>query len=111
MQYRLLRHGQTIDSEATPRSLGVKKGETIIFQQDGKARKPVIYLFSPSNLDASVQLSLTREWRFSTLYPTAPTKIIGNTEQVEWQVSVRPDGSMQDKRSGAKVAYLFWEAA
>jgi hypothetical protein len=111
MQYRLLRHGQTIDSEATPRSLGVKKGETIIFQQGGNARKPIIYLFPPINLDASVQLSLSLEWRFSTLYPTAPIKTIGDMEQVEWQVSVRPDGSMLDKRSGAEVAYLFWEAA
>lgn len=73
--------------------------------------KPVIYLFSPTEMDATVNLSLVPSWKFSAIYPVVPTKtsILGH-ESLSWQVRTHADGSLLEKTTGLDVAYLFWEA-
>ena len=75
--------------------------------------KPVIYLRSPAPVEASVRLSLTRQWGLSAHYPQVPIKrfVEGRVhEQVKWIVQTRQDGSLVESGSGLEVAYLFWEA-
>lgn len=81
----------------------------IIMRQTGG--KPVIYLYSPTEIDASVQLSLIPEWRFSVIYPVVPA-ISKQTrgQQIEWNVRTHQDGSLTETNTGLQVSYLFWEA-
>ncbi|KAJ7118109.1 hypothetical protein C8R44DRAFT_923341, partial [Mycena epipterygia] len=52
-----------------------------------KGEKPVVYLFSPHGVDASVRLTLTREWDLSVLYPVVPAKRVASGGQtIEWAV-------------------------
>ncbi|KAG1812600.1 uncharacterized protein BJ212DRAFT_1483207 [Suillus subaureus] len=73
-----------------------------------RGRKPVIYLYSPSDIDVSVKLSLTPEWSLSAIYPIVATKDHG--QHIEWNVRTHQDGSLTEHNSGLDVAYLFWEA-
>lgn len=47
--------------------------------------KPVIYLLSPTELDATVNLSLIPSWTLSAIYPVVPvkTKILGG-QNITW---------------------------
>lgn len=73
--------------------------------------KPVIYLFSPMEMDATVNLSLVPSWKFSAIYPVVPTKIsVLGDERLSWKVRTHADGSLLEKTTGLDVAYLFWEA-
>ncbi|KAF8911238.1 hypothetical protein CPB85DRAFT_1513235 [Mucidula mucida] len=61
--------------------------------------KPVIYLFSPASIQASVRLSLVKDWAFSAIYPVVPIKTyppVGQT--LEWHVQTHPDGTTQSDR-------------
>ncbi|KAJ7105039.1 hypothetical protein C8R44DRAFT_834510 [Mycena epipterygia] len=74
-------------------------------------RKPVIYLFAPSVVDAAARLTLTRYWHLSAVYPAVQqTKSIAGGDTVEWQARVHPDGILTERTTGLDVAYLFWEA-
>ncbi|KAG8845425.1 hypothetical protein FRB91_001759, partial [Serendipita sp. 411] len=75
-------------------------------------RKPVIYLFSETNLTAEVSLSLSPALSFTTIYPPAPIKTIDSGEEtIRWNVETRKDGTLLDKVTGLEVAYLYWEAS
>jgi len=86
-------------------------GEIDAFRSE-TAGKPVIYLFSPSEIDASVTLSLVPDWRFSAVYPVVPIKSLYPElgEQIQWQVRVHKDGSLTEIDTGLEMTYLFWEA-
>ncbi|KAG2062893.1 hypothetical protein BDR04DRAFT_1111935 [Suillus decipiens] len=71
-------------------------------------KKPVIYLYSPSNIDVSIKLSLIPEWTLSALYPVVTTE--GHGQRLEWNVRTHRDGSLTEHNSGVDVSYLFWEA-
>ncbi|KAG1742153.1 hypothetical protein EDB19DRAFT_1907619 [Suillus lakei] len=71
-------------------------------------KKPVIYIYSPSDIDVSVKLSLTPEWSLSVIYPVVTTKDHG--QHLEWNVRTHQDGSLTENNTGLDVAYLFWEA-
>ncbi|KIO32160.1 hypothetical protein M407DRAFT_18964 [Tulasnella calospora MUT 4182] len=77
------------------------------------ARKPVIYLYSPTAINAKVRLSLIPQWKFSAVYPQ-PTegsfKEGKSAQMVEWDVVVNPSGTISTKGISTEVAYLFWEA-
>jgi hypothetical protein len=83
-----------------------------------KKRKPVIYLFSPVDRDASIKLSLSSDWSFSTIYPEVPIKHPRDTvnagncgEYLEWNVRTNAESKVLfEKNSGLTVSYLFWEA-
>lgn len=73
--------------------------------------KPVIYLFSPIEMDATLNLSLVPSWKFSTIYPVVPTKSTAlSHETFAWHVRTHADGSLTEKNTGLDVAYLYWEA-
>ncbi|KAG0706641.1 hypothetical protein DFH29DRAFT_791053, partial [Suillus ampliporus] len=70
--------------------------------------KPVIYLYSRS--DVSVELSLSPEWTFFVIYPVYTTKQ-DNEQHIEWNVRTHQDGNLTENISGLDVSYLkFWEA-
>ncbi|KAJ7452754.1 hypothetical protein B0H11DRAFT_2161447 [Mycena galericulata] len=73
--------------------------------------KPVVYLFSPDVLEASVRFSLSPEWDLSVVYPVVPSKRgTGGGESIQWNVRTHPDGSLTELGTGLDVSYLFWEA-
>jgi len=74
--------------------------------------KPVIYLFSPSEIEVSVKLSLIPEWNMSAIYPVVPIKSPSahSNEEVTWRVRVHPNGDLTELNTGLDVTYLFWEA-
>ncbi|KZV81184.1 hypothetical protein EXIGLDRAFT_686285 [Exidia glandulosa HHB12029] len=92
----------------------MEDGDELIAMGVQLGGKPVICLMPPQGqtLSASVQLSLVPEWSFSAIYPVAPVSAKGNTspEAVTWDVDVRSDGTLFDKRTASDVAYLYWEA-
>ena len=105
-----------ISRMGTVRMLGLNHGDVIecnsipILRVRG--RKPVIYLYSPSEIFASVTLSLIRQWKFSAIYPVVPIKRVEGHlhEELEWKVRVCANGLLTERNTGLDVAYLFWEA-
>ncbi|KAJ7177138.1 hypothetical protein C8R46DRAFT_1246546 [Mycena filopes] len=87
-------------------------GDQIWAVQNQLGGKPVIYLYSPAEIDATVALTLTREWSFSVIYPVVPAKIPPSNvgQRIEWKVRTHLDGSLTETNTGLDVAYLFWEA-
>ncbi|KAG2079242.1 hypothetical protein BDR04DRAFT_1063848 [Suillus decipiens] len=73
-----------------------------------RVKKPVIYVYSPSDIDVSVKLSLIPEWTLSVIYPIVTTEDHG--QRLEWNVRTHQDGSLTEHNSGLEVSYLFWEA-
>ncbi|KAG1838522.1 hypothetical protein DFJ58DRAFT_749242 [Suillus subalutaceus] len=89
----------------------IKDGECINLRFNApsmRAKKPVIYLYSPFDIDASVKLSLIPEWSLSVIYPIVTTGDHGH--HLEWNVHTHQDGSLTEHNSGLDVSYLFWEA-
>lgn len=62
-------------------------------------RKPVIYLYAEKELTASIKINPYGNFTF-----TYPFYNDG------WNVTVHPDGSINDNETGIKYPYLFWEA-
>ncbi|KAG2746392.1 hypothetical protein P692DRAFT_201867792 [Suillus brevipes Sb2] len=89
-------------------SYGIEDGDSIILQVSLSFAKPVIYLFSPSDIDVSVKLSLIPEWTLSVIYPVVTTEDQG--QRLEWNVRTHQNGSLTEHNSGLDVSYLFWEA-
>ncbi|KAG2037000.1 hypothetical protein BDR03DRAFT_920623 [Suillus americanus] len=90
-------------------SYNVRDGSTISLQAKCRlGKKPVIYLYSPSDIDVSVKLSLIPEWSLSVIYPVVTTEDHG--QRLEWNVRTHQDGSLTEYNSGLDVSYLFWEA-
>jgi hypothetical protein len=90
-------------------SCGLQNGDHIVLLKAQIGGKPVIYLYSPSDIDASVKHTLSPKWQFSAIYPVVPTKT-NRGEGVEWNVQTHQDGSLTEKNTGQDVSYLFWEA-
>ncbi|KAJ7778658.1 hypothetical protein DFH07DRAFT_730622 [Mycena maculata] len=76
-----------------------------------RGKKPVIYLFSPEIVDASVHLSLVPEWSFSSVFPVVPVQTSkAGRDAVQWNVRTHMNGSLTELCTGMEVSYLFWEA-
>jgi hypothetical protein len=101
-----------ISKTDTVEMLGLKNGDVIECMPVVLCRKPVIYLYSPSEIFASVTLSLIRQWKFSVVYPVVPIKRVEGHlhEELEWKVRVCANGQLTEMNTGLDVAYLFWEA-
>ena len=99
-----------VDCGDTLGSLEVNDGDEMELHEKQTGGKPVIYLHSPFDIDASVKLSLIAEWRFSAVYPAVPPKITHGEQHIEWHVHTHEDGSLTEKNTGLDVSYLFWEA-
>lgn len=72
--------------------------------------KPVIYLSSPTEVDATVDLSLVPAWKFSAIFPVVPAEQKLQGQSLTWNVRTHQDGSLTEKATGLDVAYLYWEA-
>ncbi|CAM9611808.1 unnamed protein product, partial [Ectocarpus sp. 4 AP-2014] len=66
-----------------------------------RGEKPVILLYPPAPVDATVTLELHPLWSFPALYPEPP---------LSWNVQASPDGSRKDLSTGRRYPCLFWEA-
>ncbi|KAJ7138822.1 hypothetical protein C8R46DRAFT_603970 [Mycena filopes] len=110
--FYLLYDGRRLKDEDTPQSLHMEDGDEIDVLQRLLGGKPVIYLYSPAEIDATVALTLTREWSFSVIYPVVPTKLPSSNagQRIEWNVRTHLDGTLTETNTGLHVAYLFWEA-
>ena len=62
-------NGETIPLAETPRTLGLQDGAEIRVILRLTGGKPVILLYPPTQLEASVHLELSSDWSFSVLYP------------------------------------------
>lgn len=103
--------GARVPSDERFIDIGMEDGDTVYLMGEQIGGKPVIYLYSPVDVEASVQLSLIPEWRFSAIYPVVPA--VSNKrrgQQIEWNVRTHQDGCLTETNTGLKVSYLFWEA-
>jgi hypothetical protein len=107
---RLYYDGNGVNLADTLGSREVNDGDEMDLIEQQTGGKPVIYLYSPLDIDASVKLSLMAEWRFSAVYPAVPSKTIHGEQHIEWHVHTHEDGSLTEKNTGLDVSYLFWEA-
>ncbi|KAJ7050426.1 ubiquitin-domain-containing protein [Mycena amicta] len=110
---RLVYEGRNLWADKTVGYYGMQDGDTIDVIPELKGGKPVIYLRSPVELDATVEVGLVPEWSFSALYPVVTATNPKNPrlhQSALWSVKTATDGTMLDKQSGAHVSYLFWEA-
>ncbi|KAF9524870.1 hypothetical protein CPB83DRAFT_860628 [Crepidotus variabilis] len=90
----------------------VDDGDEIFCQPLLRGGKPVVYLFSPKTVEASVHLSLVPQWELSAIYPVVPIKAATQqcNQQVSWHVKVHSNGQLTELSTGLDVSYLFWEA-
>ncbi|KAG1894233.1 uncharacterized protein F5891DRAFT_732066 [Suillus fuscotomentosus] len=102
--------GVRMHANRTIGSYNIEDGDSINIRVNDftRIRKPVIYLYSPSDIDVSVKLSLIPEWKLSVIYPIVTTEDHGR--RLEWNVHTHQDGSLTERDSGLNVSYLFWEA-
>ncbi|CAA7263591.1 unnamed protein product [Cyclocybe aegerita] len=113
-QLRLIFSGRDLDGflSYSLKECGIKNLSVIHMMQILRGAKPVIYLFAPDLLEATVRLSLSPQWGLSAIYPVVPITQ-GTTESLEkviWSVRVNPGGTLMEHITGLEVAYLFWEA-
>lgn len=100
-----------IDTNLRVADYDLHDGDEIILMKPQRGGKPVIYLFSPASIQASVRLSLVKDWAFSAIYPVVPIKTyppVGQT--LEWHVQTHPDGTLTEYSTNLRTTYLFWEA-
>ncbi|KAF6813244.1 ubiquitin [Colletotrichum sojae] len=111
-EQRICFEGQRMSDEDTPGALEAEPGNNIEVDTGRYDGKPAIFLMSPVRLDsASVQVTLSPHWKFSTIYPLVePVLQNGNWSSVSWQVSADPNGTLKDAATGVECSYLYWEA-
>ena len=100
------------DEDKTLDECGLLHDTVIYVTTRHRGGKPVIYSFSPSDIEASVKLSLVPEWSIIAIYPVVPIKLPSThfNKELTWRVSVHPSGDLTELNTGLDVAYLFWEA-
>lgn len=74
------------------------------------AKKPVIYLFSPDDVDVSVAVTLSSELHFTAIYPIVPIQQRPVGHKVQWNVRTQADGTLTERDTGLELSSLFWEA-
>ncbi|KAF9024434.1 hypothetical protein BDZ89DRAFT_989250 [Hymenopellis radicata] len=112
-EQRLIYEGCRIQEDHDLYSTGFRNKATINLFRTQDGGKPVIYLFSPSEMSVRVKLSLVPEWSFSAIYPVVPQKrlVAGPmAEEIVWNVKTHSDGTLTETNTGLDVSYLYWEA-
>ncbi|KAJ6461105.1 hypothetical protein C8R45DRAFT_1029194 [Mycena sanguinolenta] len=109
---RLDYEGCRLDPDHTPADFEMEDNDSIFVMREQRGRKPVIYVYSPTETNVSVALTLTPEWSFSVIYPVVPNKALpsGTGERIQWTVCTHLNGGLTELNTGLDVAYLFWEA-
>ncbi|KDQ61777.1 hypothetical protein JAAARDRAFT_122756 [Jaapia argillacea MUCL 33604] len=98
-------------------SVGIKNHSVLelsIVPIKRRAKKPVIYIYPPKEMEVSVEVELKGAWEFETVYPVVPVEkaLTGGRkgERILWEVVARRDGTMTEKGTGLEISYLYWEA-
>ncbi|KAG6917025.1 hypothetical protein DXG01_004151 [Tephrocybe rancida] len=74
-------------------------------------RKPVIYVFSPTEIDVSVSVTLDKDMEFTAVYPIVPVKKLQpQGEKIQWDVHTGSNGMLVERETGLELTSLFWEA-
>ncbi|KAJ6461104.1 hypothetical protein C8R45DRAFT_538584 [Mycena sanguinolenta] len=104
--------GRRLAPDHTPADFDMENNDIIDMRREQRGGKPVIYVYSPTETNVSVALTLTPEWSFSAIYPVVPNKALssGTGERIQWNVRTHLNGSLTELNTGLDVAYLFWEA-
>lgn len=110
-QQLLSSNGRLLEDDRTLPEYDISAASILDLELRLRGGKPVVYLFSPTSLDAIVDLRLVPEWRFSALYPVVSIKEQSEkddckavSQPVSWNVQVLPDGTLLDKDSGSSAA-------
>ena len=107
---RLISRGKQLEEHRTLEDYDIQSDDTIDMVQRLRGGKPIIYLFSPRHVEATVRLSLTRDWSLSAIYPSVSIADKDGSQTLEWKVQTRADGTLHELNTGLDVSYLFWEA-
>jgi len=74
-------------------------------------QKPVIYVFSPTDIDVSVAVTLTKHMEFTAIYPVVPIRTLHPVgEKIQWDVQTGSDGTLLERETDLELSSLFWEA-
>ncbi|KAG5717864.1 hypothetical protein E4T56_gene1499 [Termitomyces sp. T112] len=80
-------------------------------RQRPRMKKPVIYVFSPKDIDVTVSVTLDKDLEFTAVYPIVPIeKLKPKGEKIQWDVHTSLDGSLFARDTGLELSSLFWEA-
>ncbi|KAL1738463.1 hypothetical protein HDZ31DRAFT_50954, partial [Schizophyllum fasciatum] len=108
--FKFVFNGHAIGPEDTAASLSMEDGDCIDMHRVQLGGKPVIYLYAPRAIEATVRLSLVPEWAFSAVYPVVPVYETKAGQELEWRVRTQQDGTLHELSTGLDAAYLYWEA-
>ncbi|KAL1663919.1 hypothetical protein GGF50DRAFT_89030 [Schizophyllum commune] len=109
-EQRLGLEGVQMEGDRVLQDYGIREGSLIDLVFKLRGGKPIIYLFSPRSVEATVRLSLTRDWSLSAIYPSVPIADKDGGQTLEWKVQTRADGTLHELNTALDVSYLFWEA-
>ena len=109
-EQRLGLEGVQMEGDRVLQDYGIREGSLIDLVFKLRGGKPIIYLFSPRTVEATVRLSLTRDWSLSAIYPSVPIADKDKGQKLEWKVQTRTDGTLHELNTELDVSYLFWEA-
>jgi large subunit ribosomal protein L40e len=108
-QQQLVFSGRSLEDDDTLQEQSITEGATIILAL--RLRKPVIYLLSSTPTEASISLRLDPSLSFSAIYPiTKVSNLKNGTQEILWNVLVKPNGTLYDQVTQTEVSYLYWEA-
>ncbi|KAJ7257765.1 hypothetical protein C8J57DRAFT_1234908 [Mycena rebaudengoi] len=102
--YYITYEGARFNDTDTLRSIGIEDGDSFDMYRKRKGGKPVIYLFSPKEVNALVRLTLIRDLNLSVVYPVVPVTTASGGETITWDAHTHLDGSLTKANTGLDVS-------